>query len=551
MGFAAEHQKQLREEGIALDSDRALQAASTIQTWIRRCLERSRLDSSAREAELAFVSKNINQAFQDKLQNGGADLKDPTQLRDRRIAFARIFTKCVAEYRSAWLPSMRSESETSDITKARVFVRSRPLFQHEADRGEWECVSSSPKNLGVVLHEGLEKVQKPQGLKKTMRHHAFNAVDSILDDDDAYDHVRYLMTGALEGRTSTLFMLGMTGSGKTYTMNAIHSRAPSDLFAASGSQPIKMTAYELIGKRCFDLLSDTKCQLHLRMGDDGLTHVCGGVERVVHSADELRDLLRTASAHRETAATGTNATSSRSHAVYHLSFLNGGNLLMIDLAGNEGNIESQWHSKEQMAEAAYINTSLMVLNTCLHARAIDASHIPFRQSILTRVLRDTLVNPQSSIAVLACVSPACSHFERSLATLRTAVNLLGDNMGPIVAQEVLREVGVKTTKPALWTSEELGEWLALQPFGHQIVLPPGMSGASIMRLTAARLAPMCRDDKEVAKDFFDALRVAAKKASEKDLEQRRELKNGNRSSVCSVGFSKVAPAKPIVARHKS
>ena len=39
-------------------------------------------------------------------------------------------------------------------------------------------------------------------------------------------------------------------------------------------------------------------------------------------------------------------------------------LLLVDLAGNEGSIETLYHSKAQMAEAAEINASLMALKTC-------------------------------------------------------------------------------------------------------------------------------------------------------------------------------------------
>ena len=101
-----------------------------------------------------------------------------------------------------------------------------------------------------------------------------------------------------------------------------------------------------------------------------------------------------------------------------------------------------------MAEAAEINASLMALKTCpmpnaqrpmpmpsaqrptpnaqcpmtndptcyrcLHARATAAPHVPFRDSTLTRVLQDALTDPKATTAVLACLSPACSHLELSL-----------------------------------------------------------------------------------------------------------------------------------------
>merc|ERR1711988_1435815 len=99
---------------------------------------------------------------------------------------------------------------------------------------------------------------------------------------------------------------------------------------------------------------------------------------------------------------------------------------MIDLAGNEGNQETSAHDQERMAEAAEINASLMAVNSCLRARATAAKHVPYRDSILTRVLRDSLTDESSCIAMLVCVSPACSHLERTTCTLKNAVKLLGD-----------------------------------------------------------------------------------------------------------------------------
>ena len=110
------------------------------------------------------------------------------------------------------------------------------------------------------------------------------------------------------------------------------------------------------------------------------------MEQRAASAEELVALLRAASARRETASTGANAQSSRSHAVYQLSLRNGGRLLLVDLAGNEGSIETLYHSKAQMAEAAEINASLMALKTCLHARATAAPHVPSRSSTTVRLL---------------------------------------------------------------------------------------------------------------------------------------------------------------------
>ena len=392
---------------------------------------------------------------------------------------------------------------------------------------------------------------------------------------------------------ATLFMYGMTGSGKTYSTNLMFRAAPEELFVApaSGSDfsdtcsgTATLIAYELIGKNCFDLLGADKKQVHLRIGADGATHVQGTTTCEASTPEELQVKLFEASSRRETATTGTNASSSRSHAVYQLRAPHGGSggtLTIIDLAGNEGSIETAYHTKEQMKEAADINSSLMALRTCLAARASGGKkHVPYRESILTRVLRDAFVAEEAATAVLCCVSPACSHLERTLATLRSAVHLTGQGRPVAPVEEVVKEEGVVKGGPSTWDADALANWVAGQHFssapaaesaaeseysereggeetgavegaeGVTVTLPKGMTGKEIMKLTAVRLAPLCCDgDKVVGKQLFDALRVAAKEAAARDRETRRALKAGPKP-VSSTVFSKSAPSRPVVAAQK-
>jgi len=67
-----------------------------------------------------------------------------------------------------------------------------------------------------------------------------------------------------------------------------------------------------------------------------------------------------------------------------------------------------------------------------------------------------------------------------------------------------------------------------------------------MKLTAARVAPMCGDDTAVAQRVFDALRVASKEAAQKDRELRQALKDGPKPTS-SASFSKAAPSRPVMA----
>ena len=62
--------------------------------------------------------------------------------RDRRIASGKLYSTGVASWRTRQAATTGPAEERSSTARARVFVRVRPLFEHEADRGEWECVST-------------------------------------------------------------------------------------------------------------------------------------------------------------------------------------------------------------------------------------------------------------------------------------------------------------------------------------------------------------------------------------------------------------------------
>ena len=62
--------------------------------------------------------------------------------RDRRIASGKLYSTGVASWRNRQAATTGPAEERSSTARARVFVRVRPLFEHEADRGEWECVST-------------------------------------------------------------------------------------------------------------------------------------------------------------------------------------------------------------------------------------------------------------------------------------------------------------------------------------------------------------------------------------------------------------------------
>ena len=523
--------------------------------------------SSAKTLFDGFIHPE-NMLVTEKSRRGDADWSSSDKVpsldkRARRIVNARLVTKGVRAFRAAnpFVPKVHEADsgansgggkENGKALLHRVFVRPRPLFQHEAERGEYDCISCVDN--GIMIHEGSSKMSFRIGEVKILKNRLYSNVLPVVTDDNMYANISYLVDRAKRGKSSSVFMFGMTGSGKTYNTNILHTRVPVNLFAAD-TCPIKLIAYELVGNKCYDLLSDSKPEVFLRVGPDKNTHVCGNVTLTATTPSELQQLLSNAAKSRETTATGANATSSRSHAVYEVHLQNKGKLLLVDLAGNEGNIETMFHTKEQMAQAADINTSLSTLKACLHAVAVGAKHVPFRESALTRVLQSALTSPSCATAVLACVSPACSHLELTLGTLNSSLKLLGKVTKPKMEEIVLREAGVKQKGPTKWDRETLISWFQKQKFGCHLDIPESMTGAKFMKLNLIRLNQHCKisktNDQQVSRAkanlVFQGLREEAKKAAARDLALRQQLKEEKSKVVTSVDFAKKATRKPVVS----
>lgn len=104
-----------------------------------------------------------------------------------------------------------------------------------------------------------------------------------------------------------------------------------------------------------------------------------------------------------------------------------GKFLIVDLAGSERAADTQSNNRTRRLEGAEINKSLLALKECIRALDTKSTHVPFRASKLTMVLRDSFLDPQSSkIVVIACINPGSSSSDHTLNTLRYAQRLKSD-----------------------------------------------------------------------------------------------------------------------------
>lgn len=152
----------------------------------------------------------------------------------------------------------------------------------------------------------------------------------------------------------------------------------------------------------------------------------GCQEVIVRSKEDVFNLLKTGFIKKRTAPTLMNAHSSRSHTVFtatvHIrekkddeDVMRIGKINFVDLAGSE-NISKSGASNIRAREAGSINTSLLTLARVNQALIEKSSHIPYRESKLTRILQDSLGGKTKTL-IIVTISPLLNNKEETLSTL--------------------------------------------------------------------------------------------------------------------------------------
>ena len=293
----------------------------------------------------------------------------------------------------------------------KVFVRKRPLFEYEAAQNMYDVVSVVTRPVqrlmiaqqqdqtaeNAVLLGAIAPSNQPRQPGKLLIHNCMMHPDMRrmyhkacwFPSDRAFDEktsnstvyttcAAPLVAHAAQGGVGTLFMYGQTGSGKTHTMSGIEEAMAAHLFDLLGGTPsstddtnshrksaqVRLRYFELVGKRCVDLIG-ANAGVELKLMNDGNDAVRpnGASEPEVASAVHLSQLLKLGKKRRATAATDINGGSSRSHAVCQLIIDHGsanGLLTLVDCAGSERKEDSMYHDKERQRESTEINASLYV-----------------------------------------------------------------------------------------------------------------------------------------------------------------------------------------------
>ena len=243
-------------------------------------------------------------------------------------------------------------------------------------------------------------------------------------------------------------------------LHGVIPRSVRDIFkhiteSKDSNHTVSVSFMELYNEQLFDLLSNKSRRedtiVDIREDGNKGIKIPGLSEVQINSVDSTMALLEKASEGRVTAATAMNARSSRSHAIFTLTIearsKEDGKLIsiskfhMVDLAGSERKKKTKAKG-DRLKEGININMGLLSLGNVISALGEENrganSHIPYRDSKLTRLLQDSL-GGNSHTLMIACVSPADSNLEETISTLRYADRARKIKNKPIVNKDPRNE----------------------------------------------------------------------------------------------------------------
>lgn len=261
--------------------------------------------------------------------------------------------------------------------------------------------------------------------------------------ESVYESVEPVVSGALQGYNGVVFAYGQSGAGKSFSIGSASDVAGTSVSEADGILPrtirtlldgtsaacgdvVSMAFLEIYKEQVRDCLSTSNSSaagLAVRESTAGITVQGLSWHEITGDATRAMQLISQGNAARAVGATELNAHSSRSHLICSLRVSKGiestdAVLHIVDLAGSERQKRSKAEGG-RLKEAVHINSSLLALGNVINALATKKAFVPYRDSVLTRLLSPAL-GGNARTAMLTCVSPAEADLDESMNSLRYA-----------------------------------------------------------------------------------------------------------------------------------
>ena len=358
---------------------------------------------------------------------------------------------------------MRNSSNNPDNIEEpfKVYVRIRPFLSKE-------ILKLKRNNSTSLLTGGYNQNNQPKlesiftvnnkilyicdnkHYRKEKKFYFNNIFTEKNNNKDVFDiSIKPIINNVLNGYNSTALAYGVTGTGKTHTIfgdlvfqngeEGIAIKACDYLFKTLNNKYfedeyfIKVSYIEIYNENVIDLLNCDNSFTLMKIEDPSKGVYCPNAkEFTINNCEELKKIISQGNKRRTMAPTNQNKFSSRSHAILQISLerksyneeknnfdIYFSKFLMVDLAGSErGGIERG----KRREEGANINKSLFTLGSCINIlsdKNKSGKFIPYRESKLTRLLKDSLGGNILTV-MLVCVSPAVESYEESLSSLNYA-----------------------------------------------------------------------------------------------------------------------------------
>ena len=345
----------------------------------------------------------------------GGDALERTQI---------LLQEITEKYRKEMAERRRLHQLLQDLRgNIRVMCRVRPLNSHEKHLEE--CIT--------VMDTCQVKV-----INNITRRENWFEFDRVFPPTDSQEVVYYevsdLVTSVMNGFNACIMAYGQTGSGKTYTMEGsskclgINYRAVKEIFEIIDSRlethnySIELSILEVYNEQIRDLLNPTSKKIEIREDAKGNMHMPSVDYFTVKGYSDIVKIIETGKNNRSVGCTNINEYSSRSHCIVTIyihcntsdnSFTS--KLNLIDLAGSERVCKSEAEGL-RMFEACNINQSLSALGKVLSSLAGKQNHIPYRDSKLTHLLRDSLSGDAKTMMIIT-VNPSPEDVSESTSSL--------------------------------------------------------------------------------------------------------------------------------------
>eukprot|EP00941_MAST-03F_sp_MAST-3F-sp1_P002785 g2785.t1 len=337
-----------------------------------------------------------------------------------------------------------------------VAIRTRPTVKFAQDE---IVIDEDRKTIRINGRGGHSDVMNN---RKNTWDFSFDEILHNKEQAEVYDMcVQPLVDDLLNGINGCVMAYGQTGAGKTFTMigntgnyrhRGICPRVITQLFQAIAERPdidfkVSVSYMEIYNERIFDLIDDISNdaqQFDFQIVEDANggkgTMVKGLTIEEVKSEEECLNLLFKGEIGRTTARHQLNKKSNRSHCIFTIYLeqrsrlqsaesIRHSKINLVDLAGSERLKKTMGDGKTAAdkttkRESMYINKSLTYLEQCVVALTSNKrDHIPYRQTKLTNVLKDSLGGNCRTV-MIATMWAEARHLEETISTLSLASRMM-------------------------------------------------------------------------------------------------------------------------------